>query len=252
MTKKGWEPEQREPEKDQERIAPEPPISPEELKGKGYGWILLHYRGIIFDKVAENQDLNPMIFYFLRHAAIYAAIFGFTLGFYAKNLQLLLAALKAPVLIIGTMGICLPALYTFNVLMGSRLSFKQAAAMLSLTTYVMATVLVSVAPIMAFFILTTTGKPFVLLLNVAFFAAAGLFGLRFLWAGMGSQTLHAGYRPNLWIIRVWTLIYMFVGTQFAWLLRPFFGNPGETVLFRNLEGNFYQSVFRSIVAWVAG
>ncbi len=232
----------------EQRNAPlAPTYDPADLEGRGFGWILLNQREAIFDMISQGRNLNAMIRYFALWAVLFAAIFGATLGFHALNLQILSSLIKSPLLIFGTMGICLPALFTFNVLLGSKLSFKQATAMLSITSYLMAAILVSLAPIMLFFIVSTTSKNFILLLNVAAYGIAGLFGVRMLWTGMNYLTVEAGYEPNRQIIQVWTLIYIFVGTQLAWILRPFIGEPGEFVFFRNIEGNFYQAVFNAFL-----
>ncbi|GMU21099.1 MAG: hypothetical protein AMXMBFR13_11930 [Phycisphaerae bacterium] len=46
------------------------------------------------------------------------------------------------------------------------------------------------------------------------------------------------------IFRVWVLIYALVGAQMGWILRPFIGDPKLGFqLFRQREGNFFQSVF---------
>lgn len=241
------------------RIEPphEPSVSPTQsdppdLDGKSFGWILLNHRESIFDMIADGKNLDQMLRYFGLFTALFAALFGATLGFYALNLQIVFAAVKAPILIFGTVAICLPALFTFNMLLGSKLSFKQTSAMLSVTAYIMATVLVSLSLIVLFFIVSTSSKNFILLLNVAAFGIAGLFGVRMLWMGMNYLTIKSGYEPNRQIIQIWTLIYIFVGTQLAWILRPFIGSPGETVLFRNIEGNFYQAVFHAFVNLIAG
>ena len=239
-------------ESSSEAGATEPVLLEEALEGKGFGSILLFRREVIFQKIARGEELDAMILNFVKYAVLFAAIFGATLGFHALNLQILLSAIKSPLLILGTMAICLPALSTFNVLLGSRMSFKQTTAILCVATYTMATVLVSLAPIMLFFVISTNSKAFVLLLNVAAFGMAGAFGLMMLWVGMAYMTKMAGYTPAPWIIQIWSLIYMFVGTQLAWLLRPFVGNPGELVLFRNIEGNFYQAVFRLIIGVFPG
>ncbi|MEW6348937.1 MAG: actin-binding WH2 domain-containing protein [Thermodesulfobacteriota bacterium] len=227
----------------------EPLISmPEQdVEGQSFGWLLLHRRELVFERIATSQDLGPMIRYFLGFSALFSAIYGSTLGFYSLNLQILLSAVKCPMLLLGTMAVCLPALFTFNVLLGSKLSFKQTTAMLSITTYLIATVLVSLAPIELFFMISTEGKHFVLLLNVAAFGISGVFGVKMLWGGMDYVIQRAGYPVNRRIIEIWSLIYMFVGTQLAWILRPFLGTPGEVVLYRKLGGNFYQAVFQATV-----
>lgn len=226
---------------------PLPPSPPPDLSGKSFGWILLNHRESIFEMIAGGKSLDGMIRYFGMYIALFAALYGATLGFYTVSWQILFSAIKAPILIFGTVAICLPALFTFNVLLGSKLSFKQTTAMLSVTAYIMATVLVSLALITLFFIASTTSKEFILLLNVAAFGIAGMFGVRMLWTGMDYLTIRSGYKPNRQIIQVWTLIYIFVGTQLAWILRPFVGNPGQVILFRQIEGNFYQSVFHTFL-----
>ncbi|MEV4620862.1 hypothetical protein AB0J74_19400 [Asanoa sp. NPDC049573] len=55
-------------------------------------------------------------------------------------------------------------------------------------------------------------------------------------------------RPaSMTLLYVWILLFGFVGTQLAWTLRPFFGNPDSSfALFREIEGNFYAEIFRTI------
>jgi hypothetical protein len=49
------------------------------------------------------------------------------------------------------------------------------------------------------------------------------------------------------LLYVWIFLFGFVGTQLAWTLRPFFGSPGmEFSLYREIDGNFYAEIFRSI------
>ena len=51
-----------------------------------------------------------------------------------------------------------------------------------------------------------------------------------------------------WMLRTWIVIYIFVGIQMAWVLRPFIGDPtAPTQFFR--EGswsNAYEFVFQLI------
>jgi hypothetical protein len=53
--------------------------------------------------------------------------------------------------------------------------------------------------------------------------------------------------PSMTLLYVWILLFGFVGTQLAWTLRPFFGSPGMTFsLYRDIDGNFYAEIFRTI------
>jgi hypothetical protein len=53
--------------------------------------------------------------------------------------------------------------------------------------------------------------------------------------------------PSMTLLYVWILLFGFVGTQLAWTLRPFFGSPGmDFSLYREINGNFYAEIFRTI------
>jgi len=56
------------------------------------------------------------------------------------------------------------------------------------------------------------------------------------------------YRPaSMTLLYIWIALFGFVGTQLAWTLRPFFGNPDKPFEpFRHLEGTFYADIFRTI------
>jgi hypothetical protein len=105
----------------------------------------------------------------------------------------------------------------------------------------------SLSPILLFFAISSHEKSFVILLCVLSCAVAGIFGVSLLWNAMGYLTLRSGSEYNSMIIRAWTLIYVFVGTQLAWILRPFVGDPGHFDWFRQVAGNFYMGMYHIII-----
>jgi hypothetical protein len=53
--------------------------------------------------------------------------------------------------------------------------------------------------------------------------------------------------PSMALLYIWILLFGFVGTQLAWTLRPFFGSPGKPFsLYREIDGNFYAEIFRTL------
>jgi hypothetical protein len=53
--------------------------------------------------------------------------------------------------------------------------------------------------------------------------------------------------PSLALLRVWIVLFGFVGTQLAWTLRPFFGSPDMAFsLYREIDGNFYAEIIHTI------
>ncbi|HET9779860.1 MAG TPA: hypothetical protein VFP81_11320 [Propionibacteriaceae bacterium] len=49
------------------------------------------------------------------------------------------------------------------------------------------------------------------------------------------------------LVYIWILLFGFVGTQLAWTLRPFFGDPDSPfALFREISGTFYTDILQTI------
>jgi hypothetical protein len=55
-------------------------------------------------------------------------------------------------------------------------------------------------------------------------------------------------RPtSMALVYIWILLFGFVGTQLAWTLRPFFGDPDSAfALFREISGTFYTDILQTI------
>jgi hypothetical protein len=109
------------------------------------------------------------------------ASFAMVNGADAIMQRIVATMLKVPTLFFLTLAITFPSLYIFNALVGSRLSADSVMQLLISALGVMMAVLASMGPIVAFFSLSTTSYSFMLLLNVAVFATAGILGLRFLF-----------------------------------------------------------------------
>jgi hypothetical protein len=180
-----------------------------------------------------------------------AAFYGFVMGSYRLTAndgwkQALTSAAKVPCLFLLTLVICLPALYVVSSLLGSSLSLRQLTGILMASFLVTTMLLAGFAPITAFFMLSARQYVFIKLLNVLFFTIATGTGVAVIASAvktMGSQD-QAAHRT---LLRFWFVIYAFVGTQMAWILRPFVGSPDAGfAIFRNIGGNFYTDVLRSI------
>lgn len=118
---------------------------------------------------------------------ILAMVTGASMGCFAlfrpnapSVLQLLASTVKLPALFALTLIVTLPSLYVFNALVGSRLTADVTLRLLIAALGIMLAVLASLGPIVAFFSLSTSSYAFVLLVNVAVFAASGTLGCLFL------------------------------------------------------------------------
>ena len=169
------------------------------------------------------------------------------------------AAIKLPVLFLLTLAICMPLVYVLNVLIGAREQFRVIFGLLMSSLAVTSILLAACALILAFFMLSTRSYAFIKLLNVVIFSVAGLYGVWYLSRGMHWIAAKGGeqseqQRPNVTTIITWWLItYGIVGTQMAWMMRPFIGHPGTPFsIFRAQESNFYVDVANAIYKMLGG
>lgn len=146
------------------------------------------------------------------------ALYGAVLGSTHSLWQALSLAAKLPVLFLATLVVCTPTLYFFNVLFGSNQSLTQNVALIPTAITVTAVLMLSFTPILLFFLLTTSGYQFFKLLNVAICAITGFTGVLFLSQGMAivSAAGKEGARERRNVVRLWVVIYGFVGSQMAW------------------------------------
>jgi hypothetical protein len=205
----------------------------------------------IWRQVAAERDLGALNRQLVLATWLPLSVHGVVLGASSGVLQAMSSAVKLPLLFLLTLVICLPALYLFNLVFGSRLRASQTLAIVLCAMATTAVLTLGFAPISVFFLLSARSYGFFKLLNVAILAVTGFAGLRVLVTGMAAVAASETGRPSAgnsrWLLRGWLLVYAFVGTQLAWTLRPFFGAPDLPFeLFRTLEGNFYVNILETL------
>lgn len=210
---------------------------------------ILRGRHRFFVEIREGMELGRKMRAMLISSIAFFALYGAVMGSTHSLWQALSSAVKLPLLFLATLVVCSPTLYFFNLIFGSSQSLTQNFTLILTAITVTAVLLLSFAPIVLFFLLTTSHYQFFKLLNVGVFAISGLVGVVFLSQGMGvvSTSGKEGAAARRNVVRLWILVYAFVGSQMAWTLRPFIGAPSmEFELFRQLGGNFYANIFASM------
>jgi hypothetical protein len=210
---------------------------------------ILRNRHHFFIEIRDGVGLRQKMRAMLISSIIFLAMYGAVLGSTHSLWQALSSAAKLPILFLATLVVCSPTLYFFNVLFGSSQSLTQNVALILTAITVTSVLLLSFTPIVLFFLLTTSGYQFFKLLNVGICSVSGWMGVLFLSQGMrivaAAGKEGASARSN--VVRLWIVLYAFVGSQMAWTLRPFIGAPSmKFELFRQLGGNFYSNIFASI------
>ncbi len=178
-------------------------------------------------------------------------IYGFMLGLAKSPLQAFSSSIKVPVLFLSTMLFCLPALYFFSLaLLGTPLKMMQVLTVVLSGISVTAFLLLGLAPITLFFVLTSGNYEFFQLLAVIFVGISACIGVYFLWRGMTLVEPTRTDALNILgkrILFLWVLVYGFVGTQMTWRLSPFVGKPEDPFYWiRPSRDNFYVDVVNAI------
>ncbi|MCL4487733.1 MAG: actin-binding WH2 domain-containing protein [Chloroflexi bacterium] len=210
---------------------------------------ILRNRQAFFNEIRQGQELQAKMRAMFISSVVFLALYGAVLGSTHSLWQALSSGFKLPLLFLATLIICAPTLYFFNLIFGSNQSLSQNVALMLTAITVTAVVLLSFAPIVLFFLLTSSNYQFFKLLNVGVFTVAGIIGVLFLVQGMRTVSASgtAGANARLMVVRLWIVVYAFVGSQVAWTLRPFIGAPSmKFELFRQLGGNFYTNIFASL------
>ena len=147
---------------------------------------LLRDRPTFLDEIRRGIRVESKITSLLIASSTFFAIYGAIIGASSNWLQVIASAVKLPALYLITLSICLPALFFFDILFGSVLSFSQYAALSLITVSVISVLLFSFAPITLFFLISVHDYNFFLLLNVGIFALTGFIGIRLFYEGMRS------------------------------------------------------------------
>lgn len=213
---------------------------------------LLRDRKDFLTEIYDGIGLKSKMTALLISSSCFFALYGAIIGAFHSLPQVASSAIKLPALYLLTLIICLPTLYIFNALFGSKQTIGQHFTYLLTAVSVIAILLCGFAPVTLFFLITVNDYAFFLLLNVAIFALTGVLGVSFLYQVMkpideeGSVSQSVKVRKN--ILRFWLILYGFVGSQLGWTLRPFFGSPGQFELFRAREGSFFSGVWNALMS----
>jgi hypothetical protein len=168
-----------------------------------------------------------------------ATLFGVALGsFGGSGAQMVASGLKAPMLLLGTTALCLPAFHVMQLTRSPRpLSLGQS---LSIQAHALAAIgLWWGALALPLLFLASTVQHYRLAQGLALLVGAvgGAVGL---WRFHQQFTAASGAATR-GMLAGWFVLYGVVGAQLSWFLRPFLGAPDQPFeLLRGLRSNFFE------------
>lgn len=184
------------------------------------------------------------------------AVYGFTVGFWRDPLMGGYVAVKLPLLIALTLA-CNGLLNgLLGLLLGTGLGFRQSLLAL-LTAFALAAVILgSLAPVTFFLAWNAPlpSSPDAARAHATYLVThTVLIGFAGITANLHLHRMLAVKAPTPAAATATLLAWLggngFLGAQFSWILRPFFGTPRLEVAFLRpdpFDGTFYETVWRSI------
>ena len=154
---------------------------------------------------------------------LFGILYGTAMGTFGgvrgdRLLQVVYSGVKVPLLLFATFAIGLPSFFVVNTLFGLRRDFNQAIRALVATQAGLAIILASLAPLTLLWYASSSDYPSAILFNGVAFGVASI---------TAQGLLRAYYRPLIernhrhrWVLRVWIVIYVFVGIQMGWVPGP--------------------------------
>jgi|ERR1051325_5141449 hypothetical protein len=186
-----------------------------------------------------------------------SGVYGATIGIWREPLQALYTGLKLPLVILLTTagngllnGMLAP-------LLGLQINFRQSFVLVLISFAMASVILAGFSPIALFLVwntpsltaMTTLWSPeygFLQLMLAGFITAGGVIGnvrlLPLLRRWTASQAIARR------VLFVWLATNLFLGSQIAWVLRPFIWDPAGNTRFighEYLRGSFYETVFEA-------
>ena len=196
---------------------------------------------------SSDVGLTAILGVLCAAAAMYGAVMGsWEVSRGDRWLLMLFGAVKMPLLVAGTMLVCLPGFFVLNTVAGVRDDFAAAMRAILGAQAAFAAALLSLAPVTRYIYFCGVDQSDAILANAGMFTLATLVAQGVLFRGYRVlRQKNPTHRKLLW---GWLLLYAFVGTQMGWMLRPFIGNLETPPTFLREEpfSNAYIVVFRMI------
>jgi hypothetical protein len=147
--------------------------------------------------------------------------------------------LTAVLRLLATFSLSLPSYFVLNTLLGLRNDVGDAIRALLATQAGLTIILCAFAPFTLFWYASFAGYEGAVFFNTLMFACASVAG-QFLLRRLYRPLIARDLRHRA-LLRLWLLIYAFVGIQMGWLLRPFIGDPSLPTRFLREDpwGNAY-------------
>jgi hypothetical protein len=197
----------------------------------------------------EDRDTRLIAAASLAALCVGAAVFGGVIGSFRGGLQIVFAAVKVPLALLGTLALSAPAFHAIAAGLGRPLPMRTVVTLALASAGRAALVLLAVAPLLWLAFDRGIGYHAAALASAVAYAAAGLAALSLLVRGLGEGP------GRLLTALGCAAVFFAVGGQASWILRPYLIRPRtwsaaqhhvQRIPFvRAYEGSFAASIYTS-------
>jgi hypothetical protein len=184
-----------------------------------------------------------------------AGLYGAAMGCWRAALQAVFVAVKLPLIIVLTTAGNALLNAMLAPLLGLNITFRQSFLAILMSFTIACAILGSFSPLAAYLVWTSPPMTtdavlssgtysFIQVMHVAIIAFAGVVANLHLMKMLRQMSGTAAIARRVMV--AWLAGNLFLGSQLAWILRPFIGSPGLPVEFLRataFKGNFYETVF---------
>jgi hypothetical protein len=196
----------------------------------------------------EDRDLASLASIALVAIVAGAVLFGAAVGSWRGGAQIAFSAIKLPLVTVGTLAVCVPAFHAIAAVFGRAWSLRSAVSIMLVAGARFSLVLLAATPVVWLTINLGASYDAVKLLASLAYALGGLAALGLILSGLGPGP------GRLATVLTFIGVFLVVGGQSAWILRPYIGTPGRddvTFFTQEREGGVAYQLWVSL-GYVAG
>jgi hypothetical protein len=181
---------------------------------------LLRSPGEVASDCKEDRNLASVAASAIVAITVGAVLFGAAVGSWRGGIQIAYAALKLPVVTLGTLVLCVPAFHAIAAVFGRPWSLRSAVSIMLVAGARFSLVLLAATPVVWLTINLGASYDAVKLVASLAYALGGLAALGLLLQGLGDGP------GKIATVVTFVGVFLVVGGQAAWILRPYIGTPG--------------------------
>jgi len=190
------------------------------------------------DDLLRHRNTNRPFALFFGAILCYVA-YGVASGFFQGGPQIWVTLLKVPLIILGSLALCIPSLYVFTALSGGEVDARGFARALAGFAGIAGLILIALMPVIWLFSVSTISLGFVVWLHIFAWLVALAFGRQFLVSAFGSASRAAG---------LWLVLVLLVSLQMTTYLRPVLWRDAGQPLFAREKISFFTHL-GEVVKW---